>query len=445
MNTEPAPGRARGAARRRFSEGAARVGAVAAFAGFMLVSVALAGVEPEPPDAYELVVPASLQRLPIQHRSVFEPHREIIRAHAVGQGHGRFAPGPPLSIAGSHYLMLDVAADNPTPAARLVAVRAFPRDPLEAQRLFRDRDQREGGSLPWVMAQQCDALASAIRERNEQETARLAGTILHLAVDACLPFNTSMQRLGPAAGQFVLPADPRSEWLKDCAHARGRAQDSLARRHRSVLAAGLSESPTVCCPVEDVAQDVFRAMMRSSATLDGLLEADRKLVQRWDLRDGLAFVDVADAFLGELDRDALPAMQGQLDAAACLAAGVLARAAAEGLGETPPSAAVSSSASAANAKPGAGAGRPSGAGGPARPGEVAPARGDAKSPAATGGPVKSGTAVALFVGSRNSTKYHRPDCRHAQNIKDDNRMTFSSGAEARAAGREPCGTCDPKD
>lgn len=53
-------------------------------------------------------------------------------------------------------------------------------------------------------------------------------------------------------------------------------------------------------------------------------------------------------------------------------------------------------------------------------------------------------AVAvLYVGSRNSTVYHHPDCSHAPRIKAENRVTFDTQEQARAAGRTPCKTCKP--
>jgi len=53
-------------------------------------------------------------------------------------------------------------------------------------------------------------------------------------------------------------------------------------------------------------------------------------------------------------------------------------------------------------------------------------------------------AVAvLYVGSRNSTVYHHPTCSHVPRIKAENRVTFDTQEQARAAGRTPCKTCKP--
>ncbi len=43
----------------------------------------------------------------------------------------------------------------------------------------------------------------------------------------------------------------------------------------------------------------------------------------------------------------------------------------------------------------------------------------------------------LFVGSKNSNKYHWPWCAPAKNIKPENQVWFQSEAQAQAAGYSP--------
>jgi hypothetical protein len=57
-------------------------------------------------------------------------------------------------------------------------------------------------------------------------------------------------------------------------------------------------------------------------------------------------------------------------------------------------------------------------------------------------PVPHAVAV-LYVGTRNSTVYHHPTCSHVPRIKLENRVTFDTQEQARAAGRTPCKTCKP--
>ncbi|KUK44144.1 MAG: Uncharacterized protein XD72_1468 [Methanothrix harundinacea] len=51
---------------------------------------------------------------------------------------------------------------------------------------------------------------------------------------------------------------------------------------------------------------------------------------------------------------------------------------------------------------------------------------------------------SFYVGSTTSNKYHRPDCRYAEKIKDENRIFFSNVAEAEEAGYSPCKVCNPE-
>lgn len=48
-----------------------------------------------------------------------------------------------------------------------------------------------------------------------------------------------------------------------------------------------------------------------------------------------------------------------------------------------------------------------------------------------------------FWGSKNSNKYHYPDCRWAQKIKPSNLIKFNSPEEATQAGYIPCKVCKP--
>jgi len=48
-----------------------------------------------------------------------------------------------------------------------------------------------------------------------------------------------------------------------------------------------------------------------------------------------------------------------------------------------------------------------------------------------------------FVASKASGVFHRPDCRWALNISDENLVSFKSRDEAAKAGKRPCKTCNP--
>lgn len=47
----------------------------------------------------------------------------------------------------------------------------------------------------------------------------------------------------------------------------------------------------------------------------------------------------------------------------------------------------------------------------------------------------------VFVGSKNSDKYHLPSCRYAANIKESNKVCFSSLEDAAAKGYQAAKCC----
>lgn len=49
----------------------------------------------------------------------------------------------------------------------------------------------------------------------------------------------------------------------------------------------------------------------------------------------------------------------------------------------------------------------------------------------------------VYVGSKNSTKYHYTWCKWAKKINPNNKVTFNSAQEAQAAGYIPCKVCKP--
>ena len=51
------------------------------------------------------------------------------------------------------------------------------------------------------------------------------------------------------------------------------------------------------------------------------------------------------------------------------------------------------------------------------------------------------TLDKLFVASKNGTKYHYPWCSGALNIKEENKIWFSSKEEAENAGYTPAANC----
>lgn len=49
--------------------------------------------------------------------------------------------------------------------------------------------------------------------------------------------------------------------------------------------------------------------------------------------------------------------------------------------------------------------------------------------------------TGMFVASKNSTIYHKPDCKYVKRIKEENKVWFKSAEEAEKAGYKPDKNC----
>ncbi len=56
---------------------------------------------------------------------------------------------------------------------------------------------------------------------------------------------------------------------------------------------------------------------------------------------------------------------------------------------------------------------------------------------------EGGAERGMYVGSRNSDKYHEPGCQWAKKIKPSNEVWFDSREEAKEAGYVACKVCKP--
>ena len=56
-------------------------------------------------------------------------------------------------------------------------------------------------------------------------------------------------------------------------------------------------------------------------------------------------------------------------------------------------------------------------------------------------PAVSAEEEGMVVASKTGTKYHRPDCPGAKQIKPENQISFPSGTAALAAGYSPASNC----
>jgi len=56
--------------------------------------------------------------------------------------------------------------------------------------------------------------------------------------------------------------------------------------------------------------------------------------------------------------------------------------------------------------------------------------------------VLEGRTSGLYVGSKNSDKYHLPDCSGAKRIAEHNKIWFNSKEEAEGLGYKPAANCE---
>jgi hypothetical protein len=71
--------------------------------------------------------------------------------------------------------------------------------------------------------------------------------------------------------------------------------------------------------------------------------------------------------------------------------------------------------------------------------------GEARTPSSAPALLRSTVSASQypFVASVSGSVFHRPDCRWAQNIGGDNRLSYKTREEAVQAGKRPCKSCKP--
>ncbi len=170
-------------------------------------------------------------------------------------------------------------------------------------------------------------------------------------------------------------------------------QTNLLHSLKNRLEYEVRVSPDRLAPVHDVIETTF----------DVLLGAHRAAVE-WNAISDAASPAARGSSAEKLAEQAAPILETQIESGALLAANLIAAAWSE-------------------------AGKP----------DLTTAAVVVPAPPATTPRVSS----AVFVGSRNSTVYHRPDCPHAARIKLENRVTYETQELVRAAARTPCKSCKP--
>ena len=226
-----------------------------------------------------------------------------------------------------------------------------------------------------------EALVHAFRRGEADKTVVEAGVLLHFSVDAALPFDTTADRA-----------------------ARQRFHTELIHRLQKRLEVEVRVSPDRLSPIKSALDATFDVLLDAHRAAGELIALDAGVAVELGVREDEALPAAREGYAQKLAERAAPILETRIEEGALLAANLIAAAWTEAGKPEPKTAAV-----------------------------VVP-----PSPA----PVPH-VAAAVFVGSRNSTLYHRADCVHAARIKAENRITFEGADKARAAGRTPCKTCKP--
>ena len=56
---------------------------------------------------------------------------------------------------------------------------------------------------------------------------------------------------------------------------------------------------------------------------------------------------------------------------------------------------------------------------------------------------KEETVATVYIGNRNSKKFHLPDCESVSKMKAENKVTFQTRNTAISQGYAPCSVCNP--
>jgi len=320
------------------------------------------------------------------------------------------------------HLWLDVRAAGRSVSARLSAAESFPRGESEAKELFKSMGlEKQGGRLPWAVADIHAQLVRAFKQGDEDEIIRAAGYLAHFAWAASEPFGVTMHHDGRETGNLCLGelavGDPY--FPHQSVHYRVVAE--LVRRFRNRYLEQVQVRPIELRPISEPLESCFRQMVGALARLDDLLTADREITERLGARDGASLVKREDEYYELLDARCGDIIVERMQSAAMLTAGLIAgayeRAGHPALGRphTP-------TASPAPTPP------------QAKRSDV-----PQEKPATTD---EAGTAK--YAGSRKSKVFHRPDCPHVKRINPANLVYYESVEEAKRQGKRPCRVCKPE-
>ncbi len=366
------------------------------------------GAVEESREVYEIVAATAVPVLPPPLRDFFEDDLSALERTAAELA----ATSSSHSLSGKadwHYIKLDISTDDTDAATRHTAARAFPRRRTAAAKLLQRLGRRDWGLLAWVIRDRYSTLVDSFRIGKAEVIVRRAGALLHYATDAVLPFNTTTDRDGTATGNLYWSADG-DESSTSLMHrtVRHRFQLGLPRWLRIRFGYEVRVAPERYSPIANPIDEVFDALLEAHRSLDALLRIDAEATADLGIRDARTFMAASDAYYDYVSDRAASIIESRLEAGSLLAANLI-------------------------------------GGAWVQAGSPPPGAWEAPAPVLTGRSNSVEPRPDPFVGSRNSTIFHRTDCSHATRIKPANLIYFKTAREAEHIGRSPCRSCRPGD
>ncbi len=355
----------------------------------------------------EIVAEATLETLSNPLQDFFIKNKNVYLQNAVNGPARLLNPGGNKLTSDYpwQFIMLDAAAPNGDARAKMRAVKLFPHKRSDARKMFKKYGVSHGGSLPWTLLDFFDNLRESFRVQDENNVLKYAGFVTHCSTFAALPFNTTIDRDGVGNGNPHWE-DPLG-WTGS---VRMRCHNGFVRQYRDRLSFEIRVWPGRIHPVDNPRDAVFELLRQSHFHVDRLSRIDADILKELQVVDQASFLRSENEYYHLLSLRAGDLIESRLKAGSALATNLI-------------TAAWASGGKPALDKP-----------------KFEPVPDSTPS-------IDDANAVPQlpihFIGSRNSSVFHRSDCSHAARIKAENRVSFDTPAKAKSQGRKPCKTCAP--
>ena len=378
--------------------------------GVLLGAAATAGGEQSDDrfTAHQIVALKSIDCLPADIAPLFRQRRESFQQFAMVPGVEWTRDRTLRRCNHWHEVAADVAAEVQDRDSRIAACRSFPRDKVVAQKLYQQCGLHKHGVLPWGIDECYDRLVEAFEAGDADDVVARAGHLAHFVADAMNPFRVSANDDGSATGNITMGSGRGIHPQSDYRSVRERFEVGLMTRHAADYAHTLDISNADYEPVWEVIPKTFEFVEDSLAVLDQVARADREIMAKLEISDRKSFRANERLYFVTMEESCRDICIDRLRAAAVLTGNLIGGAwqtAGEPLLESIGRRDVESVATGSQADP---------------------------------------AARTVFVGSKNSNVFHRPDCKFAKQISQDNLVTFESAVQARRQGRRACKACKPE-